>query len=315
MRNRLIPLLFALVVVSGAPAWAPITFEHQAQASAQQSASATKLHLRAPDRVYSLNREPLTDYDLYLPSDWQARQPLRILVALHGMGDTGEDFARPLLPLAEEHGWAVLAPTMAYRDYRDPSMVRKDGENLPQLKALLDTLPARYGIDVQPAVLFFGFSRGSQEAHRFSFMYPEVTLGVAGMSAGSYTLPVSSVVRQGVAAALKYPFGIQDVDAICGRSFNSQAAQKVKYWVAVGGRDNKVEDVPRQWDQYLGNNRVERAQRFVGSLKNFGAQAQYALFPEAVHELTDTMRRGGVDFLVSVERQQAAGSPIASAVR
>ncbi len=315
MRNRPIVLLIALVVLSGAPAWAPSAVEHHAQVTSQQKASTTRLLLRAPDRAYSLSREPLADYDLHLPSNWQSRQPLRVLVALHGMGDTGEDFVRPLLPRAEEHGWAVLAPTIAYRDYRDPSMVRKDGENLPRLKALLDTLPARYGIQFQPEVLLFGFSRGSQEAHRFSFMYPEATLGVAGMSAGSYTLPLSSVVRQGAVAALKYPFGIQDVDAICGRSFNSEAAQKVKYWVAVGGRDTKVEDVPRQWDQYLGNNRVERAQSFVGALKSFGAQAQYALFPEAVHEVTESMRRGAVDFLVSVERQHATGSPIASAVR
>ena len=301
MRNRSIFLLLSLVVLAGAPAWAPAAFEQRSKAPAERRAGATKVLLRAPDRVSTLSREPLSDYALYLPTDAEARQPLRILVALHGMGDNGPDFAKSLLPLAEERGWAVLAPTMPYRDYRDPTKVRQDGLLLPRLKALLDVLPDRTGIQFQPQVLLYGFSRGSQEAHRFSFMYPEATLGVAGMAAGSYTLPTASVIRQGAPAALTYPFGVQDVEQICGRAFNAEAARRVQYWIAVGSSDNRVEDVPRQWDGLLGNNRVERAQRFVAALQQFGARAKVTVFPGAKHELTEAMRAGAVEFLASID--------------
>ena len=303
MRNRLILLLLSLVVLAGAPGWAPAAFEARPQANVEhQRATAANIRLRAPDRVSSWAREPLTDYALHLPSGWETRQPLRILVALHGMGDKGTDFVQPLLPLAEKHGWAVLAPTMPYGDYRDPNAVRRDGLLLPRLKALIDVLPDRTGVAFEPQVLFYGFSRGSQEAHRFSFMYPEATLGVAGMSAGSYTLPLRSMVQRGASAALKYPFGIQDVDQICGRVFDSEAAQRVQYWIAVGSGDTRVEDVPRQWD-FLGSNRVERAQGFVNTLKQFGAQAKLTVFPGAKHEVTDAMRSGAIEFLASLQPQ------------
>ena len=310
MRNRLLLLLASLLVLAVAPGWAPAAWETRAQTAAEQRASAARVRLRAPDRVSSLQREPLTDYALYLPSNAEARQPLRIVVALHGMGDNGPDFARSLLPLADKHGWAVLAPTMPYGDYRDPNIVRQDGMLLPRLKVLLDVLPDRTGVAFEPQVLLYGFSRGSQEAHRFSFMYPETTLGVAGLSAGSYTLPTSTIVQRGATAALKYPFGVQDVDAICGRVFNAEAARRVQYWIAVGASDTRVEDVPRQWDGLLGNNRVERAQRFVSALQQFGAQAKVTIFPGARHEVTDAMREGAIEFLASAAATHEGGGAI-----
>lgn len=242
--------------------------------------------------------EPLTDYALYLPSNAGGRGPLRILVALHGMGGNGSDFAQPVLSYAERLGWAVLAPTMPYRDYRDPELVRRDGELHPRLKALLDALPARTGLSFQPKVVLFGFSRGSQEAQRFSLMYPQATLGVAGMSGGSYTLP-SKTLNAG-AETLNYPFGASDVDKICGQAFNSEAARQVQYWIAVGGADNRSEDVPRQWDRFLGKDRIERAQRIVAALQQSGAKATLTVFPGAGHEVTEQMRQGALDFLASL---------------
>jgi dipeptidyl aminopeptidase/acylaminoacyl peptidase len=58
--------------------------------------------------------------------------------------------------------------------------------------------------------------------------------------------------------------------------------------------------VPRQWDQYVGVNRVERAQHFVDALHQFGARAELAVYPNAGHELTDQMRDEAIRFLASV---------------
>lgn len=307
MPNRLIPLALSLILLLLGPGWAPAGFEARGRGPIDEPPSLALTLAASPaaaamPSVGPTTRavEPLSDYALYLPSDAARRQPLRVLVALHGMGGNGPDFARPLLPLAERHGWVVLAPTLPYRDFRDPELVRRDGELHPRLKALLDTLPGRTGLQLQPRVLFYGFSRGSQEAHRFSFMYPEATLGVAGLSAGSYTLPSKTFKQNAQDQALPYPFGIADVDQICGRAFNPDAAQRVSFWIGVGGRDNRVEDVPRQWDPYVGQTRVERAQRFVGALQQLGARAELTVFPSAAHEITDAMREGGIGFLASL---------------
>jgi predicted esterase len=305
--NRLIPLALSLLLLLIGPGWAPAGFEARGRgpidepprlAFAVKPAPASSALPSAAPTTRAI--EALSDYALYVPSDAARRQPLRVLVALHGMGGNGPDFSRPLLPLAEKFGWVVLAPTLPYRDFRDPELVRRDGELHPRLKALLDTLPGRTGFQLQPRVLFYGFSRGSQEAHRFSLMYPEATLGVAGLSAGSYTLPSKTFRQNAQDQVLRYPFGTADVDQICGRAFNPEAAQKVSFWIGVGGRDDRVEDVPRQWDPYVGQTRVERAQRFVGALQQLGARAELAVFPSAAHELTDPMREGALSFLASL---------------
>ncbi len=87
---------------------------------------------------------------------------------------------------------------------------------------------------------------------------------------------------------------------ICGRAFDPDAARRVSYWIGVGASDTRVEDVPRQWDQYIGDDRVERAKRYVEVLQQFGAQATFELFPNAGHEVTDTMRADAVRFLASL---------------
>jgi hypothetical protein len=128
-------------------------------------------------------------------------------------------------------------------------------------------------------------------------MFPDYTLGVAGLSAGSYTLP-STAGTDG--KALKYPYGTADVDTICGQKFDAAAAKQVAYWIGVGGADTKAEDVPRQWDQFVGTNRLERAKRYVEILQQFGARASFAVFPNAGHEVTSAMQTQALQFLATV---------------
>lgn len=319
MRPRSFPLILSLVLIAltPLPAWARFdggagpaahraTVASGSPAKPMPSASAagrvaTTVSPKAAPRVAQATAvEPLTDWVLHLPSNAPHRQPLQVLVAMHGMGGNGPDFAKPLLPTAEAMGWAVLAPTMPYRDFRDPEQVRRDGELLPRLKALVDSMPAQTGLTFRSQVMLFGFSRGSQEAHRFSFMYPELTRAVAGLSAGSYTLPSKIFKQQTTEQVLNYPFGVGDVEAICGRVFNPEAARSVKYWIGVGASDNRNEDVPRQWDRLIGINRVERAQRFVSALQQFGAQASFTAYPSVGHEVTTQMQADALKYLASV---------------
>ena len=58
--------------------------------------------------------------------------------------------------------------------------------------------------------------------------------------------------------------------------------------------------MPRQWDQLVGTNRVERAKRYVEILQQFGARANLELFPNAGHEVTGAMQEQAIQFLATV---------------
>lgn len=299
MRHRLSSIVASLIVVLGALIWSHSIGDPIAVASGQQPAASDPA-------ARFVAAEPLKDYTFVAPPN-ATKQPVRLLVALHGMGGNGADMAAMVKPLAQQQGWAILAPTMPYHDYLNPDLVRRDGELLPKLKALIDALPARTGLTFQSQVMLFGFSRGSQEAIRYSLMYPEFTLGVAGLSAGSYTLPATTFGNGGAGQqALMYPYGTADVDTICGRAFDAAATQQVAYWIGVGGADTNPQDVPRQWDQYLGTTRLERAQRYVDILQNFGAHANLEVFPGASHEVTDAMRDDAMRFLATISAPAAS---------
>jgi pimeloyl-ACP methyl ester carboxylesterase len=299
VRHRLSLIIVSAIVLASALVWSHGASEPIAIASVQ------KAHTSAASGRFVAS-EPLSDYTFVAPGG-AAKQPVRLLVALHGMGGNGADMATMVKPLALQQGWAILAPNMPYHDYLNPDLVRRDGELLPRLKALIDALPARTGLSFQPQVLIFGFSRGSQEAIRYSLMFPEFTLGVAGLSAGSYTLPSTTFTTSATGQQpLPYPYGTADVDTICGRAFDAAATQKVAYFIGVGGADTNPNDVPRQWDQYLGTTRLERAQRYVGILQQFGAHANLEVFPGASHEVTDAMRDDAVQFLATVSAPAAS---------
>lgn len=288
MRQRALTLAIALTVLLGVVVGTDL--------STTFVEAAPVADLSRPDAARYVAAEPLANY-VFLPPPAPASGPVRLIVVLHGMGGSGADMAEMLGPLAAQHNWAVLAPTLPYRDYRDPELVRRDGELLPRLRSLIDALPSRTGLTFEPRALFFGFSRGSQEAIRFSLMFPDYTLGVAGLSAGSYTLPTGTASD---GRALKYPFGTADVDVICGQKFDVAAAQQVTYWIGVGASDTRTEDVPRQWDQFVGTNRVERAKRYVEILQQFGARASFESFPNAGHEVTASMRERAITVLAGI---------------
>jgi poly(3-hydroxybutyrate) depolymerase len=59
-------------------------------------------------------------------SNPSASQPLRVLVALHGIGGDGAAFAGDLTTAADQNGWILVAPTIAYGDWMDPTQVARE---------------------------------------------------------------------------------------------------------------------------------------------------------------------------------------------
>ena len=244
---------------------------------------------------------PSFEYSVHLPPDAEARQPLTVLVALHGMGGNGADFSRRLIEDADRNGWLLVAPTLSYRDWRDPEQVRRDGSDLlPGLKAMLDELPARTGLAVRKRALLYGFSRGGQMAHRFALFFPRATRGVVALSTGTFTLPATRIRLGADETPLAFPYGVGDLEQIEGRPFDPTSLRQVDFWVGVGERDNQATELPHQWDPYIGTTRVERARSFARALAQLGTHAELTVFPGAAHEMTDDMRARAVAFLGSL---------------
>jgi pimeloyl-ACP methyl ester carboxylesterase len=223
-----------------------------------------------------------------------------VLLALHGQAGTGPGIAQRLRECAERNGWLLIAPTLAYRDFLDPDQVRQDGEeNLPAVHALLDQVRAAMGLQANPRVFVYGFSRGAQMAHLFAMTYPHEVLAVAALSAGSYTLPEDEDASH---APLDYPFGVADLESVTGESFDSDAFMKIPFWIGVGAADTNPLDIGRAWDPYEGQTRVERAQAFAAQLAANGAAVSVNMFSGVGHEETASMRAAACAFLAAHRR-------------
>lgn len=256
-----------------------------------------------PEAAYTI-KDP--DLFIYVPANATQLQPLQVLVTMHGMGDTGQNFCQSMIAAAARNGWIIVAPTYKYHDYRNPDSVLQDDLTfLPGLAATLDALPARTGLATRNKVLLFGFSRGGQAVHRFATLYPERVGGVAAVSAGSYTLPLNSMLVNGRAQTLPLPYGVANMGALTGHDFDFTAFRQIPFRISVGGADVNPDDTPRTWDPYLGTTRVARATAYARTLQNLGLNATLAVYPGIGHQVTQQEADENAAFLQGILDNQA----------
>jgi predicted esterase len=249
---------------------------------------------------------------VYTPSN-AARidRPLQVVFALHGMGSEGRGFCQSFLSAAERNGWVIVAPTFSYRNWKDPVVVAEDDVALTQaLVELLDSMPQRIGHAISKRAILFGFSRGAQLAHRFALAFPERTSAVAAMSAGTYTLP-RALSREAGGEPLNFPYGTADLGRRVGHVANGADLARIPFWIAVGGEDDRADDVPRQWDTLLGKTRLQRADAFAQALNASGARATLDIYPALGHTMSAEMIRGATAFMERATTAERAASPAA----
>jgi pimeloyl-ACP methyl ester carboxylesterase len=254
---------------------------------------------------------PIRSVFLRLPHTTAPGQPVQVLLALHGMGSNGEDFSRDLAEQADRYGWLIVAPSIDYGDWTSTSVVaREDPTLIRALVDYLDQLPQITGLQMRHQVLVLGHSRGAQLAHRFAEFRPDRVLAVAALSAGTYTLPLSS----GPQGGMSFPFGVKDLAQYAGQAFDSARFGGVQFWVGVGGLDTNPADLPRQWDSYEGTTRVQRAQAFEDAMQQLGARSVLRVFGDAKHDVTSEMRLAACTFLgKAMQPREPFGSPLAGA--
>jgi pimeloyl-ACP methyl ester carboxylesterase len=241
---------------------------------------------------------------VHMPPAALPGQPLQVLVALHGMGGNGEQFAQNILAEADRNHWLVVAPTIAYGDWMDPVQVaHEDPALIGWLADYLDRLPDALGVAVKSRILLLGHSRGAQLAHRFALFQPERVLAVAAVAAGTYTLPFD---RASDGSTLRFPFGVGDLTALAGHAFSrARLIEDTQFWLGVGTNDNNAADLPRQWDAYLGTTRVARAQAFEAALRTLGARSVLVTFAGERHVFSPEMAARACAFLRGLDLAQS----------
>jgi len=256
-----------------------------------------------PEPAYTI-KDP--DLYIYIPTNASRLGPLQILVAMHGMGDNGPNFCQNLLATADRNGWILVAPTFKYQDYKNPDLVVQDDVTfLPRLLTMIDSLPGRTGLTTRNKVLFYGFSRGGQAVHRFATLFPERTAGVAAIAAGSYTLPLQTMLINGRSQTLPMPYGVANLRAKLGYDFNYEAFKQVPFRISVGGSDTNPDDTPRAWDPYLGTTRLNRATNYAKALQNIGVDAKLVVYPGVGHQITQQMQDENLAFLKGINDRNA----------
>ena len=88
-----------------------------------------------------------------------------------------------------------------------------------------------------------------------------------------------------------------DLVLVVGQPFDPWELRSVDFWVAVGTNDTNPAEVPRQFDPFQGDDRLDRAQAFVTALGALDVSAQLAVFPGVPHALTPAMEGAAIAFL------------------
>lgn len=252
-----------------------------------------------PYRVHPGANLQVDDFYIHIPAG--AVEPLTAVMVLHGMGGAGQEFSELVRARCDAEHWVIIAPTFRYGDWRDPAVLTREAtQHFPRINALLDRLPDLAELSVRPKTFMYGFSRGAQAAHRYAIAYPERVAGVAMMAAGSYTLPAADWSAGDGPRPLPFPYGVSNLHELFGQPFNAAAFQQVPFWIGVGGRDNYPDELPRQWDTYLGDDRVERAQRFAEWLQQSNVNARLRIFANTGHAPTTEVTAAAMDFFSSL---------------
>lgn len=229
----------------------------------------------------------------YIPQN-PSNKPLQVLLALHGMYGNGNDFGLPLLPFAETHHLLLIAPTFNYNpDYVNPNIiVNEDLRFVPTLQQIVKDMQNISGYQLKPELLLYGFSRGAQLVSHFTQFDPKQVLGAATLSGGAYTLPYVTWEQK----PMPFPYGVSDLVKYLDHNFDYSDYQKVHFDVEVGALDTNPSPISRNWDKYMGTDRLVRNANFYKALRDIGANAEFTIVPATGHVANASMRSVAENF-------------------
>lgn len=124
-------------------------------------------------------------YGLYIPTsyDEDGDDVLPLVIALHGFGDTWENFypATGLIPLAESENFIVSFAQAHLREWNDGRSGSHDEDDVQLLQDLITRIDRDYRIDLE-RVYLVGFSNGGSMVFQAVCQAPDVFAGVVSIA-------------------------------------------------------------------------------------------------------------------------------------
>ena len=252
---------------------------------------------KASDGRLEIVRVRQNDADLpyYYALPDHADAGARPLVAVHGISRNASEHVAAFAPFTARTGQIVLAPLFRTADWPYYQRVRTTGRRADDaLMAALDDLSARTGVSVDRVDLF-GFSGGSQFAHRFAMLHPGRVGGLVLASAGWYTFPSEED---------PFPYGIAPSGAEAQRIVGLlHEFLRIPTLVTVGAEDTERDAGLRKErivDLRQGLTRVERGSRWVSAMRDRAvrqgvpATIEFRTVAGCGHSFDDCVARGGL---------------------
>ncbi len=233
-------------------------------------------------------------YHSLVPDSAKARGSATLVVAVHGISRNAVEQMAAFTPFAVERGLVLMAPCFDTPEDGDFQRLGRRGRGRRADLALDEAIRA---LSEEARVsftrrLFVGFSGGGQFVHRYLMAHPDRVDAAVVSAAGWYTHPDA---RQA------YPLGLRTGAELSGTRMNPADFLRVPVLVAVGSLDVERDESVRtstRLDDRQGENRIERARRWVDAMRAAGrsrslpARHELVVLEGAGHSFSDCVDAG-----------------------
>lgn len=241
----------------------------------------------------SFSGDPEREYYVFIPAS--AGLNASMVVLIHGISCNAAEQLLRFVDEAERQGTILIAPLFERSKYGKYQQVIDRKTGIRSDLALLDIVEQvarQVGVDASKFNLF-GFSGGSQFAHRFAMLHPNRVASCVCASAGWYTFPDQERA---------YPQGIL-THPLDGGCFDQAAIKLVPIHVLVGERDIAQDSSVRSSPGLVrrqGATRLERAERWFRAMQQWALHpaSTLSLIPKAGHRFGAAATRRGLAALV-----------------
>jgi len=269
----------------------------------------------------TLKSDPSQEYYVYVPRDFDPKKTYWVLVAVHGLGGNGQG-ALGFAGFADELQCVVAGPSFK-GTYQQP----EQGAG-KVMREIFDAI--RRACKVHPKMYLTGFSAGAQFVHRFALQNPELAVGCAAHSAGSwgsgnkeardvpFLVTCGEADTERIEPAKRFAQSLQEMKYRSvvtawfpgvGHSMCQQVPQLTKehYWTAVTGLNaderKQAEDDLGSAGRLIGESKYKDAARLLNRIAAF---PQKSPFTDRADAALERIRKAAADKLAAVEKEPQA---------
>lgn len=239
----------------------------------------------AHPQFFCLPGSPDREYYAFIPAN--CVPGAKPLVLVHGISRNAAELILRFAPQAQRLGVPLIAPLFprqAYGMYQQVKDQRHGSRADEALFAILTDASTRWDLGRSRFDLF-GFSGGSQFAHRFAILHAQHVRACIAVSAGWYSWPD---------VTLRWPYGLYKAPL---SPIDWAALEQVAFHIVVGRRDTRDDEALRRnanLDALQGTDRVQRARNWHRAMQKagFNADGSFTVLPGTRHNFNSAHQHG-----------------------